>query len=115
MRGFQFRIHMGLAVRDIEASIRFYETLFGEPPVKVRPGYAKFEPAELALNLALNAVEETPSTSRVSHFGVQVDTPSAVRTDTPCTPHVPTPARTSASGRTPTASSDTPLSCPGSD
>lgn len=41
------RIHMGLAVKNLEKSITFYTSLFVQPPTKTRPRYAKFEVAEL--------------------------------------------------------------------
>jgi catechol 2,3-dioxygenase-like lactoylglutathione lyase family enzyme len=41
------RVHIALDVRDVEASLPFYETLFGQRPTKVRDGYAKFEVADL--------------------------------------------------------------------
>lgn len=68
----RMRAHLGVPVRNLEASIRYYETLLGMPPTKVRPGYAKFEVAEPPLNLALNE-SETPETHHPArHFGVQV-------------------------------------------
>ena len=48
------RIHVGLAVSDLERSKRFYQTLFGRAPTKERPGYAKFEPTDPSVNLSLN-------------------------------------------------------------
>ena len=50
------RIHVGLAVSDMERSKRFYETLLNVKPSKERPGYAKFEPADPSVNLSLNQV-----------------------------------------------------------
>lgn len=74
------RIHMALAVKDLERSIGFYETLFGQAPTKKRPGYAKFEVAEPPVNLALNQVADAINSSHpVAHFGIQVKTTAAVR------------------------------------
>ena len=74
------RLHISLNVRDLEESSRFYEILLGAPPAKRRPGYAKFEPAAPALNLALNQVAGSPSgESRVSHLGLEVESRGAVR------------------------------------
>jgi len=50
------RVHMGFAVRNLERSVAFYRTLFGQEPTKTRPRYAKFEVAEPPVNLALNEV-----------------------------------------------------------
>ena len=68
--------HFSLDVSDLEASIAFYRKLFGAEPVKRRPGYAKFDLAAPALNLAL--VEQAPTGRNVNHFGVQVDSTGAV-------------------------------------
>jgi catechol 2,3-dioxygenase-like lactoylglutathione lyase family enzyme len=73
------RVHIGLAVSDLERSIAFYRTLLGQEPTKTRPGYAKFETSEPPLNLALSTVAgPTGPTSAVSHFGVQVKSTDAV-------------------------------------
>ena len=73
------RAHIGLPVSDLDASVRFYTTLLGAPPVKTREGYAKFETIEPALNLSLNATD-TPITvpHSTQHFGVQVKSTDAV-------------------------------------
>src|SRR6185369_13877083 len=73
------RIHMGLAVKNLEQSVAFYRTLFGQEPTKTRPHYAKFEVAEPPVNLALNEVGGTtgPNNS-VAHFGIQVKSTAAV-------------------------------------
>lgn len=63
--------HLALNVRDVGRSIEFYEKLFGLEPVKVRPGYAKFDVENPPLNLTLNGV---PFGERgaLSHLGIQV-------------------------------------------
>lgn len=74
------RIHMALPVRDLERSIAFYSTLFGQGPSKTRPGYAKFEVAEPRVNLSLNQVAgNTAPAHSMSHFGVQLKSMAAVR------------------------------------
>lgn len=62
--------HFSLNVRDLDASIAFYRAFFGVAPLKQKPGYAKFDLAAPALNLAL--VEKAPTGQNVNHFGVQV-------------------------------------------
>jgi catechol 2,3-dioxygenase-like lactoylglutathione lyase family enzyme len=62
--------HVSLNVSNIEASVAFYEKVFGVKPAKRRPGYAKFDLAEPSLNLT---IQEAPRTGvNASHFGVQV-------------------------------------------
>jgi catechol 2,3-dioxygenase-like lactoylglutathione lyase family enzyme len=67
------RIHMGLAVKDLQRSVAFYRTLFGQEPTKTRPRYARFEVAEPPVNLSLNEVGgKTGPNNSVAHFGIQV-------------------------------------------
>lgn len=65
--------HLAINVRDVEASIAFYQKMFGVEPSKVRTGYAKFDVTEPALNFTLNQV---PFNGRgaLSHLGIQVAT-----------------------------------------
>ena len=74
------RVHIALAVTDLERSRTFYETLLGVPPTKERPGYVKFEPQDPSINLTLNEADEVNSTVQATmHYGVQVKTPQAVQ------------------------------------
>jgi catechol 2,3-dioxygenase-like lactoylglutathione lyase family enzyme len=74
------RIHMGLAVTDLEKSVAFYRTLFAQEPTKTRPRYAKFEVAQPPLNLSLNEVGGvTGPQNPVAHFGIQVKSTAAVQ------------------------------------
>jgi catechol 2,3-dioxygenase-like lactoylglutathione lyase family enzyme len=74
------RIHIALAVKDLDESIAFYRTLFGQGPTKKRLRYAKFEVAEPAVNLALNDVGgATGPNHPVAHFGIQVKSTEAVK------------------------------------
>jgi catechol 2,3-dioxygenase-like lactoylglutathione lyase family enzyme len=73
------RVHIALAVSDLERSVAFYRTLFDQGPTKTRPRYAKFEVAEPPVNLALNEVGgPTGPNNPVAHFGVQVKSTKAV-------------------------------------
>lgn len=74
------RVHLSLNVRDLEASVRFYEAFFGVPAHKRRPGYANFAPEGVALKLALN--ELPPSAegrTPLNHLGLQVETHEEVQ------------------------------------
>jgi catechol 2,3-dioxygenase-like lactoylglutathione lyase family enzyme len=68
--------HLSLNASNLDASVAFYRAFFGAEPAKLRPGYAKFDLAEPALNLAL--VEAPPTGLNVNHFGVQVATSADV-------------------------------------
>jgi len=65
--------HLAINVRNVEASIGFYQKMFGVEPSKVRTGYAKFDVSEPSLNFTLNQV---PFNDRgaLSHLGIQVAT-----------------------------------------
>ncbi len=66
-----FRPHISIDVRDIQASVEFYTSLFGQAPTKQRPGYAKFALEQPALNFSLNEREHGASGS-LSHLGFEV-------------------------------------------
>lgn len=66
------KAHVSINVRNVERSIEFYKKLLGIDPLKVRPGYAKFDVQVPPLNLALNEVPDLPSSGALSHLGIQV-------------------------------------------
>lgn len=71
------RVQLALRVSDLEASITFYESLFGVAPAKRRPGYANFAIAEPPLKLVL--IEGEPDQPTVmDHLGVEVETTDEV-------------------------------------
>ncbi len=77
------RTHIALGVSDVDRSARFYGAMLGVLPVKLRPGYAKFEVAEPPLNLSLS---ERPGGARaragVAHFGIELQSVAAVEVET---------------------------------
>ena len=66
------RPHLALTVSDLQRSIPFYQALFGVDPTKVRPGYARFEVTEPALNFTLNEGERGEGPGAFNHAGIQV-------------------------------------------
>ena len=72
------RPHLALTVSDVERALPFYRALFGTEPAKVRPGYAKFELADPALNFTLNEGERTGSLGAFNHAGIQVSSTDEV-------------------------------------
>lgn len=66
------RPHLALTVSDVERSVAFYRALFGTEPTKVRPGYAKFEVADPALNFTVNEGERDDGLGAFNHAGIQV-------------------------------------------
>ncbi|QIA27356.1 hypothetical protein DYI95_007260 [Thermaerobacter sp. PB12/4term] len=80
------RVHVGLPVTDLAASVDFYRRFLGRSPSRVLPGYAQFLLDEPALNLALTATKaaETgegaaPPATPGYHFGIEVESVAAVR------------------------------------
>jgi catechol 2,3-dioxygenase-like lactoylglutathione lyase family enzyme len=62
--------HVSPNVSNIDASVAFYEKVFGVGASKRRSGYAKFDLQEPSLNLTM---QEAPRSGvNASHFGVQV-------------------------------------------
>ncbi|PYP88669.1 MAG: glyoxalase/bleomycin resistance/dioxygenase family protein [Blastocatellia bacterium AA13] len=72
------KVHIALNVTDVEKSVAFYSAMFGVKPVKHKPGYAKFDIAQPALNLTLNHVNEVPTAGALSHLGIQAPSTSMV-------------------------------------
>jgi catechol 2,3-dioxygenase-like lactoylglutathione lyase family enzyme len=68
----QLKVHVALNVNDVEESVRFYQAMFGAEPVKHKPGYAKFDIAEPALNLTLNKNGAVEHPGALNHLGIQV-------------------------------------------
>jgi catechol 2,3-dioxygenase-like lactoylglutathione lyase family enzyme len=66
------RFHLSLNVTDLARSVAFFRTLFGIEPAKVRPDYAKFEPAEPPLVLSLEPAREVARGGALNHVGFRM-------------------------------------------
>lgn len=66
------KVHISLNVNDLDATVRFYSTLFNMQPTKVKPGYAKFDAAEPAVNITFNE-GKVADVSGISHLGIRVE------------------------------------------
>lgn len=73
------RVHVALAVSDLERSTAFYERFFGLEPVKKRPGYAKFELKTPRMNFTLNEATSVRPPAKPAHYGIEVPAPADVR------------------------------------
>ncbi len=73
----RLKTHIALNTPRIDESIRFYTAFFGSEPVKVKPGYAKFEVPEPGLNFTLNE-GEVESQGALNHLGIQVESSADV-------------------------------------
>jgi catechol 2,3-dioxygenase-like lactoylglutathione lyase family enzyme len=71
------KAHLAINVRNVDKSLDFYRKLFGAEPVKLRPGYAKFDLQNPPLNFTLN---EFPfqDAGALSHMGIQVSSTADV-------------------------------------
>jgi len=64
------RLHVHTTVRDLEESIRFYSTLFGQEPARREPDYAKWMLEDPRVNFAISTWGQEPG---IDHLGFQVD------------------------------------------
>jgi catechol-2,3-dioxygenase len=64
----RFHIHVG--VKDLNNSIQFYSTLFGQRPTKVKEDYAKWMLDDPRINFAIST---RSGKEGVDHLGMQVD------------------------------------------
>jgi catechol 2,3-dioxygenase-like lactoylglutathione lyase family enzyme len=71
------KVHVALNTPQFEQSVAFYRAFLGLEPVKLKPGYAKFDVADPPLNLTLNE-GPAPTVGALSHLGVQVASTEAV-------------------------------------
>lgn len=70
------KAHLSLDVRNVPASVAFYQQVFGVAPQKQTCDYAKFDLAHPALNLSL--VSSTGRISEINHLGIEVDSAAEV-------------------------------------
>lgn len=65
------KVHLALNTEKFAESVEFYKVFFSKEPVKLKPGYAKFDVDNPRLNLTLN---EGPVQSKgaLNHLGIQV-------------------------------------------
>ncbi len=67
------RVHISLLVRDLDASVSFYTTLFGRVPSKVKTDYANWRLDAPAIHLALNHELGHTATATKQHFGIEIE------------------------------------------
>jgi catechol 2,3-dioxygenase-like lactoylglutathione lyase family enzyme len=64
------RLHVHVGVKDLSASVKFYNALFGAEPVKRKSDYAKWMLDDPCVNFAIST---RAGTIGVDHMGLQVD------------------------------------------
>jgi catechol 2,3-dioxygenase-like lactoylglutathione lyase family enzyme len=67
------RLHVHVGVTDLDASIRFYSTLFEAAPTVVKSDYAKWMLEDPRVNFAISTGRDGAG---VSHLGLQAETPA---------------------------------------
>jgi hypothetical protein len=70
------RLHIHVSVNDLNASIRFYQTLFNAEPVVTKSDYAKWMLEDPRINFAISTNRQPVG---LNHLGFQVDTDEALR------------------------------------
>ncbi len=64
------RFHIHLGVKDLQKSIEFYTTLFGQNPTKTKEDYAKWMLEDPRINFAIST---RSGEKGINHLGLQVD------------------------------------------
>lgn len=64
------RFHVHVHVTDLDSSIRFYSTLFGQQPTVVKTDYAKWMLEDPRVNFAITSGASNPA---IDHLGFQVE------------------------------------------
>ena len=67
------RLHVHLAVADLDRSIAFYSTLFGTAPTIARDDYAKWMLEDPRVNFAISAGRHEGE--GIQHLGIQSESP----------------------------------------
>ena len=65
------RMHVHVGVKDLDASIRFYSTLFGSEPTVTKHDYAKWMLDDPRVNFAISA--DHHAAKGIEHLGIQVE------------------------------------------
>ena len=68
------RLHVNIKVRDLEASTRFYTTLFAAEPTKTKPDYAKWMLDDPRVNFSIVAAPAGSDNRGIQHLGIEAET-----------------------------------------
>ena len=70
------RLHVHVAVNDLDTSIRFYSQLFAAEPAVRKPDYARWMLEDPRVNFAISQRDEKAG---VQHLGIQVENPAELQ------------------------------------
>ena len=65
------RMHVHIGITDLDASVRFYSTLFGAQPTVIKTDYAKWMLEDPRVNFAISAGHH--DVKGIEHLGIQVE------------------------------------------
>ena len=65
------RAHISINVKNVPASVNFYQRIFNQKPQKQTGEYAKFDLSEPSLNFSMQSGNHL-DISKVNHFGIEV-------------------------------------------
>ena len=71
------RMHIHIAVQDLESSVQFYSTLFSAGPTVLKAGYAKWMLNDPRVNFAISMRGREPG---LDHLGIQVESAEELQT-----------------------------------
>jgi catechol 2,3-dioxygenase-like lactoylglutathione lyase family enzyme len=70
------RFHVHVGVEDLDASVKFYSTLFAAEPTVLKPDYAKWMLDDPRVNFAISARGRATG---LDHLGIQVESDGELR------------------------------------
>ncbi|MEN3951035.1 ArsI/CadI family heavy metal resistance metalloenzyme [Iodidimonas sp. SYSU 1G8] len=70
------RLHINLAVGDLDQSVRFYSALFAAEPAVIKHDYAKWMLEDPRVNFAITTRGERKG---IDHLGIQAENPDELR------------------------------------
>jgi len=71
------RMHIHVGVNNLDASIKFYSTLFDAEPTVKKDDYAKWMLADPRVNFAISS--ENHATKGIEHLGIQAESPDELQ------------------------------------
>jgi len=71
------RMHIHIGVDNLDASIKFYSTLFAAEPTVIKDDYAKWMLDDPRVNFAISS--EHHATKGIEHLGIQAESPDELQ------------------------------------
>ncbi len=71
------RLHVNLAVKNIEESVQFYNAMFGQAPQVIKPDYAKWQVDDPRVNFSISLRNEDHG---LNHLGIETESQEELQT-----------------------------------